>query len=195
MTNHAGNEPTEARKCSNSACPLRRAHSGPCAPSDWKPGAPSEAQVEAAAKTLHETRNPWFGAYGDWGAAGFGIKQAFRESARAALVAAHGAAPQAESSPTSSYISPSLPGMIRNLWKSDPSENSVRTALKLAGDLIQELIDLKASPVLPSSGVDVETLANLIHSTSVAHFGGLDPRVAPIVARALCEAYKEGKLT
>ena len=37
----------------------------------------------------------------------------------------------------------------------------------------------------PSSGVDVETLANLIHSTSVAHFGGLDPRVAPIIARAV----------
>ena len=74
-------------------------------------------------------------------------------------VAAQGAAPQAESNPTSSYISPSLPGMIRNLWKSDPSENSVRTALKLAGDLIQELIDLKASAVLPSSGVDEDALA------------------------------------
>ena len=41
------------------------------------------------------------------------------------------------------YISPSLPGMIRNLWKSDLSERSVRTALNLAGDLIQELIDLR----------------------------------------------------
>lgn len=51
----------------------------------------------------------------------------------------------AKSAPKSSYISPSLPVMIRNLWKSDPSENSVRTALKLAGDLIQELIDLKAA--------------------------------------------------
>jgi len=55
-------------------------------------GTPSEEQVEAAAKTMHETRNPWFAAYGDWGAAGFEIKQAFRESARAALVAAQGAA-------------------------------------------------------------------------------------------------------
>ena len=49
--------------------------------------------------------------------------------------------------------------------------------------------------VLPSSGVDEDARANLIHSTSVAHFGGLDPRVAPIIARALCEAYMEGKLT
>ena len=60
-------------------------------------GTPSGAMVEAAAKALHETRNPWIGAYGDWGAAGYEIKQAFRESARAALVAAQGAAPQAES--------------------------------------------------------------------------------------------------
>lgn len=59
------------------------------------------------------------------------------------------------------YINPALPGMISNLWKSDPSENSVRTALKLAGDLIQELIDLKAAPVLPSSGVDEDKLAEV----------------------------------
>lgn len=44
------------------------------------------------------------------------------------------------------YISPSLPGMIRNLWNSDLSERSVRTALNLAGDLIQELIDLRDQP-------------------------------------------------
>ena len=64
-------------------------------------GTPSGAMVEAAARALHETRNPWFAAYGDWGAAGYEIKQAFRESARAALEAAaraaQGAAPQAES--------------------------------------------------------------------------------------------------
>ena len=30
-------------------------------------------------------------------------------------------------------------------WKGDPSEQSVRTALALAGDLIQELIDLRES--------------------------------------------------
>lgn len=44
---------------------------------------------------------------------------------------------------STSYINPGLPAMIRGLWKSDPSEASVRTALDLAGDLIQELIDLK----------------------------------------------------
>ena len=54
---------------------------------------PTDEQIEAAAKTMHETRNPWFAAHGAWGAAGFEIKQAFRESARAALLAA-GVAPQ-----------------------------------------------------------------------------------------------------
>ena len=58
---------------------------------------PTPEQVEAAAKAMHGTGNPWFAAYGDWGAAGFEIKKAFRDSARAALVAAQGAAPQAES--------------------------------------------------------------------------------------------------
>ena len=54
-----------------------------------------------------------------------------------------------------------------------------------------EAADALAALVLPSSGVDEETLANLIHSTSVAHFGGLDPRVAPIIARAVAELLKE----
>ena len=63
---------------------------------DNRTNEPTPEQVEAAAKALHETRNPWFGAYGDWGAAGYEIKQAFRESARAALVAA-GVAPQVPS--------------------------------------------------------------------------------------------------
>ena len=43
----------------------------------------------------------------------------------------------------STFISPRFPDQIRNLWKGDPSEQSVRTALALAGDLIQELIDLR----------------------------------------------------
>ena len=47
------------------------------------------------------------------------------------------------------YISPSLPGMIRNLWKSDPSERSVRTALNLAGDLRIEA--LNEDPDIPNT--------------------------------------------
>ena len=63
---------------------------------DNRTSEPTPEQVEAAAKAMHGTGNPWFAAYGDWGAAGFEIKKAFRESARAALVAAQGAgvAPQ-----------------------------------------------------------------------------------------------------
>lgn len=34
--------------------------------------------------------------------------------------------------------------------------------LDLAGDLIQELIDLRTAPVLPSSGVDEDALAEVL---------------------------------
>ena len=54
------------------------------------------------------------------------------------------------------YISPSLPGMIRSLWKSDLSERSVRTALILAGDLIQELIDLRDQPAEHHEATDAD---------------------------------------
>ena len=43
------------------------------------------------------------------------------------------------------YINPKLPGMIRDLHKGDPSMNSVKMMLALAGDLVQELIDLRAA--------------------------------------------------
>ena len=54
----------------------------------------------------------------------------------------HSCADQAR---VSTFISPRFPDQIRNLWKGDPSEQSVRTALALAGNLIQELIDLRES--------------------------------------------------
>ena len=85
----------------------------------------------------------------------------FASQMRAALVAAQGAAPQAESEPRSSYISPHLPAQIRGLYRADLREKSIQTMLDLAGDLVQELIDLKAAPVLPSSGVDEEKLAEV----------------------------------
>lgn len=120
---------------------------------DNRTNEPTPEQVEAAAKALRADE-------GFMAEVHSALEVSWSEYiARLVLVAAQGDAPQAESAPKSSYISPSLPAMIRNLWKSDPSENSVRTALKLAGDLIQELIDLKAAPVLPLSGVDEERLA------------------------------------
>ena len=45
----------------------------------------TDEQIEAVARSLHETPNPWFVAHGSWEAAGFEIKQAFRASARTAL--------------------------------------------------------------------------------------------------------------
>lgn len=65
--------------------------------------------------------------------------------------------------------------------------------LDLAGDLIQELIDLKAAQVLPSSGVDEDKLAEVIgrdeNYTSDIELGGwtLSPRLA---ARAVAEWLK-----
>ncbi len=173
---------------------------------DNRTSEPTPEQVEAAAKTVHETRNPWFAAYGDWGAAGFEIKQAFRESARAALVAA-GVAPQAGSADHEKLIA-RLTGSVNALsvtcgecgskpgnrcygggemrrWHASREAKAER-ALRI------EAADALAALVLPSSGVDEDKLANLIHSTSVANFGGLDPRVAPIVARAVAEWLKDG---
>ena len=72
--------------CGEAATAALRAHGllSEGAPSEE----PTDEQVEAAAKAMHETGNPWFAAYGAWGAAGFEIKQAFRDSACAALLAA-----------------------------------------------------------------------------------------------------------
>ena len=174
---------------------------------DNRTSEPTPEQVEAAAKAMHGTGNPWFAASGDWGAAGFEIKQAFRESARAALVAAQGAAPQAESADHEKLIA-RLTGSVNALsvtcgecgskpgnrcygggemrrWHTSREAKAER-ALRI------EAADALAAPALPSSGVDEDKLANLIHSTSVAHFGGLDPRVAPIVARAVAEWLKDG---
>ena len=120
----------------------------------------TDEQVEAAAKAywlasereIHDKPITW-----EWD------KEERRRYMWAARQVLAGVAPQADSVPTSKYISPHLPSMIRNLWKSDPSENSVRTALKLAGDLIQELIDLRAAPVQPSSTVDEGKLTQAIY--------------------------------
>ena len=71
----------------------------------------------------------------------------------------------------STYISPRLPAQIRGLYRADLREKSIQTMLDLAGDLIQELIDLKASPVLPSSGVDEDALAEVIGSHRISHLG------------------------
>ena len=143
----------------------------------------TDEQVGAGAKALFDRDNPGrehaLLAYEE-------VRGEYEAEARATLEAAAGVAPQAESAPTSKYISPHLPSMIRNLWKSDPSENSVRTALKLAGDLIQELIDLRAAPVQPSSTVDEDALAEVIRR-SYENEQGLKIRDDKRTARAVAE--------
>ena len=95
------------------------------------------------------------------------------------------------------YISPSLPGMIRNLWKSDPSERSVRTALNLAGDLIQELIDLRDQPS-ESPGVGNADIGDISAEPSDAEIEavadvleGLDGCDFATIARAALLAARE----
>ena len=173
---------------------------------DNRTNEPTEAQVEAAARAIADklfsrwTLTSRVRASKDRGSL-------LHVAARAALVAAASVAPQAESVPTSKYISPSLPGMIRNLWKSDPSENSVRTALKLAGDLIQELIDLRAAQAQPSSTVDEAALIREAKAEALEEFAsqmatGFNPQTLNAERRAIkreartrAAEYREGSET
>ena len=73
---------------------------------------------------------------------------------------------------TAKYISPELPGMIRNLYRDHLGEWSIQNMLNLAGDLIQELIDLRASTEeakaqawdegVTESGLDLDYLQQLL---------------------------------
>ena len=119
----------------------------------------------------------------------------------AALVAAQGAARPVNSFDTTAereknggdslHVAPQEPSGVTNAnghsWMSWNESGKNGTYCRSCGGWAGKVGNRQCSPapVLPSSGVDVETLANLIHSTSVAHFGGLDPRVAPIIARAV----------
>ena len=81
---------------------------------DNRTNEPTEARVEAAYRAFCEAR------------LGRAMTDEEHEAMRSRLeltwigpaiaAAAQGDAPQAESAPKSSYISPSLPAMIRNLW-------------------------------------------------------------------------------
>ena len=95
-------------------------------------------------------------------------------------------------------VAPQEPSRLPDFFASKPMPNSYVPAPVLPSSICQHNMVSYTDSVSekpenfcslcgyqPSSGVDVETLANLIHSTSVAHFGGLDPRVAPIIARAV----------
>ena len=60
-----------------------------------------------------------------------------------------------------------------------------------SGELMRELADALAA--VPDAATEAQRvsesdLADLIHSTSVQNFGGLEPRVAPLIARAVLAA-------
>ena len=168
-------------------------------------GAPSEAQVEAAAKAMQNESG------------GFFSLESWRHLARAALAAAgvasqepkceHGIALidlcQFADQVANDESDPQEPSRLPDFFAPKPMPNSYVPAPVLPSSICQHNMVSYTDSVSekpenfcslcgyqPSSGVDVETLANLIHSTSVAHFGGLDPRVAPIIARAVAEWLK-----
>ena len=145
---------------------------------DSRTNEPTEAMVEAAAKALQETRNPWFAAHGDWGAAGFEIKQAFRESARDALVAAHGAARPVNSFDTTVEREKNGADSL-HVAPQEPNQNETKSGnnfVSLDPEKVAELIEQLRDRSRKERDVAKESLGQFI-------------------ARALCEAYTEGKLT
>ena len=177
---------------------------------------PTETQIEAAVRAAWAKSREFRGVGGQTEfAPPWEFQQVIRAALEAAARAAQGAAPQAEqatylnvahSSVLAGSINARRPArevsamqLIDAIY--DPDEDDANDSVRYGYVLEQferlriiyaDLDDPDAgpAPVLPSSGVDEETLANLIHSTSVAHFGGLDPRVAPIIARAVAEWLK-----
>ena len=144
-------------------------------------GAPCEDQIERAARAIRADYVQRYPEEPPVYHAGAG-QPVWRHMARAALTAA-GVAPQEPSGVTDAN---------GHSWMSWEESGKNGTYCRSCGGWAGKVGNRQCSPaqVLPSSGVDEETLANLIHSTSVAHFGGLDPRVAPIIARAVAEWLK-----
>ncbi len=101
MTDNRTTEATlPSGRCSNPECPLNRAHSGPCAPQEWTGG----DAVVLAAKYLAQAASDWSDTETDEHSHSLECTnwEAYQQDAhdmRAALVAAQGAAPQAESEP------------------------------------------------------------------------------------------------
>lgn len=89
----------------------------------------------------------------------------------------HKTAEQIEASHTSgSFISATLPSIIRGLYRADLREKSVQNILDLAADLVQELIDNRAAGVTPTPSVgewiaamDAERARQVEHVYDDAH--------------------------
>ncbi len=165
-------------------------------------GTPSEAQARAIRK-LDNVQAILAGAQAS-------VTDAVRELSltSAALVAAQGAAPPVNSFDTTAervktgadslHVAPQEPSAVTDInghsWMTWEESGKNGTYCRSCGGWAGKVGNRQCSPapVLPSSGIDEDALANLIHSTSVAHFGGLDPRVAPIIARAVAAWLKDG---
>lgn len=122
---------------------------------DSRTNEPTEAQVEAAAKAIADCHNPgMFEKY----------PENWRIEARAALVAAQGAAPQAECD-----------------CGAGP------------GSAVCKKVCATRAPVLPSSGVDENKLAELIENIIRENWEMFDDRrhQAQVIARAVAEWLKE----
>lgn len=196
-TDNRTNEKIETRKCSNQACPLRRAHSGPCAPSDWKPGAPSEAQVEAAARAMHESNKkfyPWMFQAG-WEVLSKGDQEGYLDSARAALEAAAGVAPQAPEGRELDALRALVENRARVIegFSGAPAEvadEQKAIARSIRRDLEDHDFEFRVAPVQPSSTVDEDALAEVIRR-SYENEQGLKIRDDKRTARAVAKWLKE----
>ncbi len=194
-TDNRTNGLTEARKCSNPACPLRRAHSGPCAP--------SEAQARAIRK-LDNVQAILAGAQAS-------VTDAVRELSltSAALVAAQGAAPPLNSFDTTAervktgadslHVAPQEPSGVTDAnghsWMSWDESGKNGTYCRSCGGWAGKVGNRQCSPapVLPSSGVDEDALAEVIARVTDLWDEPLDEvHDIPQIARAVAAWLKDG---
>ena len=149
---------------------------------DNRTNEPTEAQVEAAAKAMWDLRK--LISDPEWDALEYGVKLEYRKDARAALVAAQGAAPQAEQATYLNVAHSSVLAGSINARRAarevsamqlidaiyDPDEDDANDSVRYGYVLEQferlrviyaDLDDPDAgpAPVLPSSGVDEDNLA------------------------------------
>lgn len=157
----------------------------------------TDAQVEAAAKALREDKANRTDTYRvpEWEDMPYGDKLVYRGQARAALVAAQGAAPQAESEPkphtrvvTRSFDSDCALGICMSgcshlMWVCDSC--SSEGGWGAARGQLKKWAAEHVCPVLPSSGVDEEALAEVIARSR--GFGHGWEQIPPLTR----EAYRE----
>lgn len=172
---------------------------------DAKHFAWSDEQVEAAARAMWELRKRpsdpvWVGGELD-----HGIKEIYRQDARAALVSAQGAAPQAESEELAWY-------KVAAKHSAD-SMAEARATLQMFADRVDPFVfdelssvlddqpldyetgDVigEAAPVLPSSTVDEDALAEVVCLALNHRDGGEECADDYRVALAVAEWLKRGK--